>query len=139
MNTQSFKKNANANTVEKIFKVRTTGTMQMVACDFGENFDKTMVEGEGNASHMGLFTISLSYCFNEEGPVEYIYATQTAANGDELYSVVVGNNPEEQALDFYIYDGTGRFMGATGEITLFFNFDYENGTYTNYGEGTITY
>lgn len=138
-NSHAYKKNLNAKIVEKPMKVRTAGTMQMVACDFGENYGRTIVEGKGNATHLGRFTLSLSYCFDENGPVEYIYAIQTAANGDELYSVVVGSNPAAHSLDFIYYGGTGRFENATGAITLFFNFDYENGTFTNYGEGTLSY
>ncbi|NER11299.1 hypothetical protein SAMN06265375_103346 [Muriicola jejuensis] len=138
-NPNSVYKNSNAMSVEKNFKVRTTGTIRMEACDFGEGFGRSTIEGVGNATHLGRFTITLSYCFNEQGPVEYIYATQTAANGDQVYSVVVGNNPEVQSIDFMIYDGTGRFENATGFITLFFEFDYENGTFSNHGEGTLTY
>jgi len=134
-----FKKTPNANAVTKKFKVRATGTMSMEACEFGEGFGKSIIEGRGNATHLGLFTVSLSYCFDENGPVENIYATQIAANGDELYSVVIGADPEENSLDFSYYGGTGRFENASGFITLYFTFDYANGTFTNFGEGTITY
>jgi hypothetical protein len=68
-----------------------------------------------------------------------ILAVQTAANGDLLFSVVVGSDPSAGTLDFLYYGGTGRFKEATGFITLFFNFDYQNQTFSNYGEGTLTY
>ena len=134
----THQKSENATRVEKIFKVRTTGTINEMTCDFDENLGKRVVEGTGQATHLGRFSLNLSYCFNEFGPVEYIYATQTAANGDEVHSVVVGANPAQQSLDFAIIGGTGRFDGATGKITLFFEYPSPD-TFSNYGEGTLVY
>lgn len=104
-----------------------------------DGFIKLEVEGEGNATHLGLFNLALNYCTDGENPLGPILATQTAANGDELYSVVVGSNPSVSSLDFLYYGGTGRFEDASGSITLFFTFDYANQTFSNYGDGTITY
>lgn len=126
--------------VTKILKIRTSGTMTMTP-DSPECNGNILVnvEGEGNASHLGKFTITLDYCSDGVAPVSPILATQTAANGDQLYSVVVGSDPSKGSLDFMYYDGTGRFEGASGFITLFFTFDYVNQTFSNYGEGTLTY
>lgn len=126
--------------VTKILKIRASGTMTAVPnvpeCN---GLFKIFVEGEGNATHLGLFTIELSYCSDGVNPTGPIEGVQTAANGDKLYTVVVGADPQANSLDFFYYDGTGRFEGATGFITLFFTFDYVNQTFENYGEGTITY
>jgi len=126
--------------VTKKFKIRAAGTMIMTpdSPDCG-GFIQVSVRGKGNATHLGLFTIELDYCSDGSAPLGPIYATQTAANGDKLFSVVVGGDPSVNSLDFLYYDGTGRFEGGSGFITLFFEFDYANQTFSNYGEGTITY
>ncbi|NHF57941.1 hypothetical protein FK220_001215 [Flavobacteriaceae bacterium TP-CH-4] len=128
------------NPVTKKLKIRTSGTMSMTpGADACEGFIQFSASGEGNATHLGLFTLELDYCTDGTAPLGPIFAKQTAANGDQVLSVVVGGDPTENSLDFLIYGGTGRFENATGFVTLFFVFDYLNQTFDNFGEGTITY
>jgi|GEM_PF-1491956 len=95
--------------------------------------------GEGNASHLGLFTIEIAYCTDGVNPLSLILGVQTAANGDQLFVRGVGGDPSVNSLDFIYEGGTGRFENASGFVTLFFQFDYENLTWQNFGEGTISY
>lgn len=139
-NSSAYNTAKKKHAVTKKFKVRASGTMVMIPdspeCD---GYIQVNIEGEGNASHVGLFTVALSYCSDGVDPIGPIYAVQTAANGDQLFSVVVGADPSVGSLDFLYYAGTGRFYGASGFISLFFTFDYQNQTFSNYGEGTLTY
>jgi len=139
-NTSAYNIAQKKHAVTKKFKVRASGTMAMILdspdCD---GYVQVINQGEGNASHLGRFNVTVSYCGDGEAPVSPIFAVQTAANGDQLFSVVVGSDPSVGSLDFLYYGGTGRFDGASGFITLFFTFDYPNQTWSNYGEGTLIY
>ena len=138
-----FKPTDRGNAVTRKFKVRNSTTINFIpgSEDCGGLF-KVVIEGEGNASHMGLFTIYIDYCSDGENPTGPILGVQTAANGDTLLTALVGAgfDPElGQYLDWIYYDGTGRFEGAYGEIRLYGVIDYVNGVGELAGEGTITY
>lgn len=125
------------------FKVKGAGTFQIVAPIQCENLTQVLIDGQGNASHLGLFTVLITYCTDFEFN-HFITGTMTAANGDELYfySVGFGEDAEGQWTD-YIYDGgTGRFENVTGELTMYGVSVFTSptsGVYTNYGSGTLTY
>jgi hypothetical protein len=71
---------------------------------------------EGNATHMGLMTGSISSCINPTTLPPTLFNVQMtliAANGDELHL-------ETQGVDTGTIDivgGTGRFDGATGIVS----------------------
>jgi hypothetical protein len=72
------------------------------------------VVGEGEASHVGRFTLNGQTAINViTGDATGVF-TLTAANGDMLFLtlVVVAHPPG----DFTIVGGTGRFQGATGSF-----------------------
>lgn len=117
---------------------------------------RIMIQGEGIVSHLGRTTGYGTFCVDEFGnPTTELTITEVAANGDELYSspIFVGvgddppHNPDHADYPYhedYIYvDGTGRFVGVTGEVTLFGEVVLptleEPGSYDFWGEGTITY
>jgi len=127
--------------VTKTIKIRTEGAtypIQDITVCFPNS--RVVYEGEGNATHLGLFALELSYCVDKGGnpiaPPPY-FGTQTAANGDQLFVKLVGGD-NMGTLYFEYYDGTGRFIGAEGYVELHFTF-YEDGTWSNYGEGHLTY
>jgi hypothetical protein len=123
---------------------------------YGENgcypeYAQSVIEGEGNATHLGHFTVRNEYCVDFEGtPTTPIYGWLTHANGkDVIYTMV-----EDPANDIYtgpdgllyfeyeIIGGEGRFEGAEGDILMYGTLTPEtpfSGTWYLEGEGTITY
>jgi hypothetical protein len=102
------------------------GTMQAVeTLDFTTPPIMTSTaSGLGNATHLGQYTLS----FEVEVNLETIAGTGTAhfvaANGDSLYAVGTGqatptNEPNvfKVVENYTITGGTGRFAGASGNIT----------------------
>ena len=102
------------------------GTMQAVeTLDFTNPPIMTgTASGSGNATHLGQYTLS----FEVEVNLETIAGTGTAhfmaANGDSLYAVGTGQATPTNEPDVFkvvenhtITGGTGRFAGASGNIT----------------------
>ena len=79
----------------------------------------------------------------EGNPISSICGMMTAANGDQLFSQMTGSWVDETTgiayYSYIVYDGNGRFEGATGETLMWGNVDYVNNTWYLEGEGTITY
>lgn len=92
--------------------------------------------GEGRATHLGRFTIHITFCVDvtdvlddgqltgtESLPYDNGFGTLVAANGDELYieisgAVLPSGHPDfdlEFHDSFQFTGGTGRFAGATGQ------------------------
>ena len=98
------------------------------------------ISGMGKASHIGLYTVENYGCYDGESP---IIGTITAANGDEIHtyvaSAVQDQNTGIWTYHYIVYEGTGQFVGIYGDIYLLGNIDFENWTWTMWGEGEITY
>jgi hypothetical protein len=100
---------------------------------------RVIVETTGNATHMGKVSLTFNFCSggapdpNIEGS-KYTYASSTAdliaANGDVLYlssdaGIVMNGRTDEHPDDvveywrtpLHVLGGTGRFEGATGELS----------------------
>ena len=111
------------------------------------------VEGRGQATHLGEYSITRHHCFNpalgafEDGTFE-----QTAANGDKISGTYSGfvagvlevddqGNPSVIIINAtqVITGGTGRFAGAEGQSELYseFNLITHQGDFTM--EGWISY
>jgi hypothetical protein len=142
--------------VTKPFKLRGAGTFEIVGepvvpCMF--ELPQVLIKGEGNGTHIGLFTVEITYCTNFDN-IHIAEGFQMAANGDKLF--FYSNNlvnPGDVGLDeggaFSIYHythGTGRFEDLSGFVKLYGIQEYTDpsqpwlgGTYTNHGEGEITY
>jgi hypothetical protein len=107
-------------------------------------FVSVLVEAEGNATHLGRFTVSHPHVVNVVNSTALGTYEFTAANGDTLTADVVGQATpigggilliEEQVT---ITGGTGRFAGATGSFTVERWYDtVANTTYAEF-EGTIS-
>ena len=137
--TQSDLKKGKA--VTKTIKIRGSGMVKhtyLYDDSEGNQVYYAEAHGEGNASHLGLFTIDLHYYAISPDlfPISPIEGIQTAANGDKLFTAAFGPNPDG-SLHFFYDQGTGRFENVTGYVDLFF--DWEDTSYTNYGVGEITY
>jgi len=142
--------------VTKTIKIRSSGTFNIVGepdepCMFG--LPQVLISGEGNASHLGLFTVEITYC-TDFAEIHIAEGFQIAANGDKLF--FYSNNLEnlgdvgfDEGGTYSIYHythGTGRFEYVTGFIKLYGIQEYTDadqpwlgGTFTNHGEGEITY
>lgn len=80
--------------------------------------------GSGHATHLGAYTVTFTFevnldTFAATGSYEFV-----AANGDSLFTEVVGQGtvPDEEGISFLttthtITGGTGRFAGAGGSFT----------------------
>ena len=105
------------------------------------------VEAQGNASHLGRFTLDSRHVVNFVDLTGAGTAELTAANGDKLTTNMTGvATPQDTPGVFFIVEthtvtgGTGRFAGATGEFVverLSFPTGPANGTTSGSFEGTL--
>ena len=143
----NFEGSINSKPVTKTIKFqRSWGTFEFdggSCC--GSPFLQARIMGEGNASHIGHFTVLNTYCLNPPAFTEPIgpwLGFITAANGDEIHSQMMGFGFDSDIGPFYIYKiigGTGRFDDATGEIHMWGETDFSTLTWYLEGEGEITY
>jgi hypothetical protein len=126
------------------FKGHSSGTVTVT--DVSYPLVTTHVVGEGEATHLGHFTLTAEAVVDVSlpgGPAAGSW-TLTAANGDQLFVtfVATGIDPTHGHGDFTIVGGTGRFQGATGSYTQLITFASPPGSspstaYTDRLEGTI--
>lgn len=128
--------------VEKTFKFhRAEGPFEF---DYEVNgcapYPYLTVSGTGIASHIGNFDVINAGCYDG---FSIILGTITAANGNEIHTYI---NYAYQDLatglwyyHYVVYNGTGRFAGAVGDIYMYGTLDFENFVWSLQGEGTITY
>jgi len=128
------------------FKGRSSGTVTVT--DVSYPFVTTHVVGEGEATHLGHFTLTAEAVVDVSLPGAPAAGswTLTAANGDQLSVTFVahGIDPTHGHGDFTIVGGTGRFEGATGSYTQLITFATPPGSspstaYTDRLEGTISF
>ncbi len=145
--------NASANNgkrVERPWKVRSSGRF---APDFSINCEGLLplkIEGSGEASHVGHYNITITWCTGGIGtPDNFITGISTAANGDKIFyeSILFGIENGVDFVDYVVTGGTGRFTGASGSLRSYTTeFTFENdptepprGTFANEGEGVLVY
>jgi hypothetical protein len=100
--------------------------------------------GSGNASHLGRFTMSYNFEVDLLTFVGIGTAQFTAANGDQLFTEVIGVGTDP-AIDpvstivgtHTITGGTGRFEGASGSFTELRLLNTITGESTSDFEGVI--
>jgi len=107
--------------------------------------DFVLVEGEGEATHLGAFEFEFPHVVNTTTRTATGTYEFTAANGDTLTADVVGRamptgTPGVLAIVEVatITGGTGRFAGATGSFTVERLYDTVNLTTTGSFDGTIS-
>jgi hypothetical protein len=95
---------------------------------------------------MGKYHVLNTFCSDGVGAVGNIYGFLTAANGDEIHTMVTeaGVAEDNEFYDsYYIYtvlDGTGRFEHiVSGEMLIYVNADFGTLTWTCEGEGTLVF
>jgi hypothetical protein len=135
---------ATAGGKEVPFKGRSSGVVMPTTCQ-GPNQECTIVDGEGEATHLGHFTVIAHVVADQDGVTGSWMLT--AANGDVLFVTFVGFgiDPTHGGGNMTIVGGTGRFQGATGHYTQLITFsdipDPETlpVSYTDVLEGTISF
>jgi hypothetical protein len=108
-------------------------------CDICEYGSMLLVQGTGHATHLGAFTVINYLCYEDLKTTRGIL---TAANGDHLFTMVIGTSIDEDLGLIYHYailEGDGRFEGATGWIDMWGDIDDIAGTFDLEGEGEVTY
>ena len=124
------------------FKGRLDGEVTITPLD--PPFLSVLVEGTGNATHLGQFAWASLFVANvATGEANGSYQF-TAANGDMLFADFTGQaTPTATPGVFYSVDtatitgGTGRFAGATGSFISERLFDTTAGTTFGSFNGTI--
>lgn len=107
-------------------------------------FLSVSVEGTGNATHLGRFTVEIPHVVNaairtSTGTYEFI-----AANGDTLTAGFTGQATQTAPGLLSIVEtatitgGTGRFADATGRFTVTREFNQVTGLTTGSFEGTVS-
>lgn len=133
-------------TLTKTIKFQeTSGIMEFSLGDCAPYFNVRLT-GEGQASLMGRYSILNTFCSDGVGPVSLIYGFLTAANGDEIHTMVIeAGVAEDNELyeSYYIYTvlgGTGRFENiVSGEMLIYANADFGTLTWNCVGEGTLVF
>jgi len=129
-----------SNHQEVPFKGRLDGTATITG---GPPFLSVSIEGTGNATHLGRFTVEIPHLVNTMNRTSTGTYQFTAANGDTLTAGFTGQatltapgvlSVVETAT---ITGGTGRFAGATGSFSVERLFNQVTGLTTGSFEGTI--
>jgi hypothetical protein len=98
----------------------------------------------GVSTHVGKFTQIGTPTWinpNDHGQGAVTWIVKTAASGDQLFAYVAAISMEDFPVveaTIVIYDGTGRFKGATGSYVAKLTIDPATFTFTSTSTGTIS-
>jgi hypothetical protein len=127
------------------FKGRSSGVVIAAGFDPVAGIAYTHVEGQGQATHLGRFTVTGDTTVDVATGNARGTWTLTAANGDMLFLTMEGNgiDPTHGVGTFTVVSGTGRFQGASGSYQQIITFAVPLGTsdsipYTDVLTGTIS-
>ena len=127
------------------FKGQSSGVVTVVEFDPVAGIAYTHVAGEGQASHLGHFTVAGDVALTVATGIPKGTWTLTAANGDMLFLSMGGSgiDPTHGFGAFTVVAGTGRFQGATGYYEQIITFAAPPGSsasvsYTDVLEGAIS-
>jgi hypothetical protein len=127
------------------FKGQSSGVVTVVEFDPVAGIAYTHVAGEGQASHLGHFTVAGDVALTVATGIPIGTWTLTAANGDMLFLSMGGSgiDPTHGFGAFTVEGGTGRFQGATGYYEQIITFAAPPGSlptvsYTDVLDGTIS-
>jgi len=101
------------------FKGQSTGVVTTLGFDPDLGIVSTHSEGQGEATHLGSFTVTGDvsvYVFTPTG-IAIGNWTYVTASGDKLFAHMIGSgggDPLHGIGTFTITGGTGRFRGASG-------------------------
>jgi hypothetical protein len=128
------------------FKGHSSGLVTAVGFDPVAGIAYLHVAGEGQATHLGRFTVTGDVGVTVATGIPQGTWTLTAANGDMLFLAMGGHgiDPTHGFGAFTVVGGTGRFQGATGYYEQIITFATPPGSspstaYTDVLEGTISF
>jgi hypothetical protein len=131
-----------SNDQEVPFKGRLEGTATITPGT--PPFVSVSIEGTGNATHLGRFTVVIPHVVNTTNRTSTGTYEFTAANGDTLTAGFTGQATLTAPGVLSIVEtatvtgGTGRFADATGSFTVERVFNQVTGLTTGSFEGTIS-
>jgi hypothetical protein len=131
-----------SNNQEVPFKGRLEGTATITPGT--PPFLSVSIEGTGNATHLGRFTVEIPHVVNTTNRTSTGTYEFTAANGDTLTAGFTGQATLTAPGVLSIIEtatitgGTGRFADATGSFTVERVFNQVTGLTTGSFEGTIS-
>jgi len=127
------------------FKGQSSGVVLTVDFDPVKGIVYTHVAGEGQATHLGHFSVTGDVAVEVATGIPTGTWTLTAANGDMLFLKMTGSgiDPTHGFGAFTVVGGTGRFAAATGYYEQIITFAATPGTapsipYTDVLDGTIS-
>ncbi|MCB9286408.1 MAG: hypothetical protein H6560_03750 [Lewinellaceae bacterium] len=133
----------NGEAVERVLKIRRfSGTFAFLPDPDCAPYPQFVAEGTGFCTHMGKVSTFMAFCGDPSNPITTPLGAITAANGDQAFTELTGAGPAgdgDHIFNYIIYDGTGRFSGATGYYTFKGPVDMANLTFEGEGEGVIIY
>jgi hypothetical protein len=129
------------------FKGQSSGAVTTVGFDPELGVVFVHGEGQGEATHLGLFTVTADVAVHVLTPNAVVIGnwTYVTKNGDKLFAHGIGSgaDPLHGIGTFTITGGTGRFRGASGSyqqiITFAFPGPVQVDPYTEVLFGTISY
>ena len=131
-----------SNAQEVPFKGRLEGTATITPAT--PPFLSVLIEGTGNATHLGRFTVEIPHVVNAMNRTSVGTYEFTAANGDTLTAGFTGQatlmapGVLSVAETATITGGTGRFTDASGSFAVERVFNQVTGLTTGSFEGTIS-
>lgn len=142
-NNQNYLKGATVTKTIKFLEI--SGIMEFQEGDCAPYLNVSLI-GEGRSSLMGKYSLLNTFCSDGVDPVTPIFGFLTAANGDEIHTMVTeaGIAEENDVYDlYYIYTvlgGTGRFEHiVSGEMIIYSNVDWGALSWICEGEGTLVF
>lgn len=122
---------------------RIVGQAPAPGCD-GPGEARSYLEGEGNGTQLGRFTITLNHCGRPGLPLSDGHGTFLAGNGDLLNITYFGVGGLTGAPPIFNFEsdvtfvgGTGRFAEATGHATVLGTIDVRTLSGTGDWDGRI--
>jgi hypothetical protein len=122
---------------------RAIAAVPEAGCDApGES--RRYLTGTGTATHLGSYTVDLSFCARAGGILDDGLGTFIAANGDRLHLTFEGTSAFAPpfTLSFssnaVFTGGIGRFDGASGQAVVTGTLDVRAGVGNGSWEGTIS-
>ena len=130
------------------FKGQSSGVVRTVGFDPELGVVSVHGEGQGEATHLGRFTVTADVSIYVLTPNFVVIGnwTYVTANGDKLFAHGIGSagaDPLHGVGSFTITGGTGRFKGASGSFQQIITFAFPGADVNPYSDvlynGSISY